>query len=58
MELLRVWPLFLVGEDPASQVYVNSKVRKCAELGIHSEKVVLSKDASQDEVFGHREAPQ
>jgi methylenetetrahydrofolate dehydrogenase (NADP+)/methenyltetrahydrofolate cyclohydrolase len=40
-----------VGEDPASQVYVNSKVRKCAELGIHSEKVVLSKDASQDEVL-------
>jgi methylenetetrahydrofolate dehydrogenase (NADP+)/methenyltetrahydrofolate cyclohydrolase len=41
----------LVGEDPASQVYVNSKVRKCAELGIHSEKVVLSKGASQDEVL-------
>ena len=41
----------LVGEDPASQVYVNSKVRKCAELGIHSEKVVLSKNASQDEVL-------
>lgn len=41
----------LVGEDPASQVYVNSKVLKCAELGIHSEKVVLSKDASQDEVL-------
>ncbi|MDA7914528.1 bifunctional 5,10-methylene-tetrahydrofolate dehydrogenase/5,10-methylene-tetrahydrofolate cyclohydrolase, partial [Akkermansiaceae bacterium] len=33
----------LVGEDPASEVYVNAKVRKCAELGIHSEKVVLSK---------------
>ncbi|MBT7970554.1 MAG: bifunctional 5,10-methylenetetrahydrofolate dehydrogenase/5,10-methenyltetrahydrofolate cyclohydrolase, partial [Verrucomicrobia bacterium] len=29
----------------------NAKVRKCAELGIHSEKVVLSKDASQDEVL-------
>jgi len=41
----------LVGEDPASQVYVNSKVRKCAELGIHSEKVVLSKGASQDDVL-------
>ena len=41
----------LVGEDPASEVYVNAKVRKCAELGIHSEKVVLSKDASQDEVL-------
>ena len=41
----------LVGEDPASEVYVNAKVRKCAEFGIHSEKVVLSKDASQDEVL-------
>lgn len=41
----------LVGEDPASQVYVNSKVRKCAELGLNSEKIVLSRDASQDEVL-------
>jgi len=41
----------LVGEDPASQVYVNSKVRKCGELGIHSEKVVLSKEATQEEVL-------
>ena len=41
----------LVGEDPASQVYVNSKVRKCAELGIHSEKIVLSKEATQKEVL-------
>lgn len=41
----------LVGEDPASQVYVNSKVRKCADLGIHSEKIVLSKDATQEEVL-------
>jgi methylenetetrahydrofolate dehydrogenase (NADP+)/methenyltetrahydrofolate cyclohydrolase len=41
----------LVGEDPASQVYVNSKVRKCSELGIHSEKIVLSGDATQQEVL-------
>ncbi|MGD1978900.1 MAG: bifunctional methylenetetrahydrofolate dehydrogenase/methenyltetrahydrofolate cyclohydrolase FolD [Akkermansiaceae bacterium] len=41
----------LVGEDPASQVYVNSKVRKCAELGLHSEKIVLSKDSTQEEVL-------
>ena len=25
----------LVGEDPASQVYVASKVKTCAELGMH-----------------------
>lgn len=41
----------LVGEDPASQVYVNSKVRKCAELGLHSEKIVLPADATQAEVL-------
>ncbi len=41
----------LVGEDPASRVYVNSKARKCAELGIHSEKIVLSKEATQEEVL-------
>ena len=28
----------LVGEDPASQVYVNMKDRKCHELGIYSAK--------------------
>ena len=41
----------LVGEDPASQVYVNSKVKKCAALGLHSEKIVLSKEATQKEVL-------
>jgi len=41
----------LVGEDPASKVYVNSKVRKCGELGIHSEKIVLSREATQEEVL-------
>ncbi|MGY8647724.1 MAG: bifunctional methylenetetrahydrofolate dehydrogenase/methenyltetrahydrofolate cyclohydrolase FolD [Verrucomicrobiales bacterium] len=41
----------LVGEDPASKVYVSSKVKKCAELGLHSEKIVLSKEATQEEVF-------
>jgi len=41
----------LVGEDPASKVYVNSKVKKCGDLGIHSEKIVLSKGATQEEVL-------
>ena len=41
----------LVGEDPASKVYVNSKVKKCGELGIYSEKIVLSKEATQEEVL-------
>lgn len=38
----------LVGDNPASQVYVASKVKKCEELGIYSEKIVLPKETSQD----------
>lgn len=34
--------VILVGEDPASQVYVGNKVKKCAELGIQSFHHVLS----------------
>jgi len=41
----------LVGEDPASKVYVGSKVRKCAELGLHSRKIELPVDATQAEVL-------
>ncbi|MBO7147066.1 MAG: bifunctional methylenetetrahydrofolate dehydrogenase/methenyltetrahydrofolate cyclohydrolase FolD [Lentisphaeria bacterium] len=41
----------LVGDNPASKVYVGSKVRKCGELGIYSEKIILPADASQDELL-------
>lgn len=41
----------LIGDDPASQVYVSSKVKKCGELGIYSEKTVLPKDATQAQVL-------
>ena len=41
----------LIGENPASQVYVGMKVKKCAELGIYSEKIVLPKDAGMEEVL-------
>ena len=34
----------LVGEDPASATYVNSKAKACLKLGIYSE--VIKKDAS------------
>ena len=43
--------VILVGEDPASQVYVGSKVRKCQELGIASEKVVLPASTTQAELI-------
>ncbi len=41
----------LVGSDPASEVYVGSKVRKCGELGLYSEKIVLPENATQEEVL-------
>ena len=40
----------LVGEDPASQVYVNSKVKACEELGIYSQKWVMPTETSQEEL--------
>ncbi|MCF7790901.1 MAG: bifunctional methylenetetrahydrofolate dehydrogenase/methenyltetrahydrofolate cyclohydrolase FolD [Victivallales bacterium] len=41
----------LIGEDPASQVYVNMKEKKSKELGFYSEKIVLNKEATMDEVL-------
>ena len=40
----------LVGDDPASQVYVNSKEKTCAQLGINSVVKRLSKDTTPAEV--------
>lgn len=40
----------LVGENPASQVYVRSKHKACQEAGINSYGHVLPADASQQEV--------
>ena len=40
----------LVGEDPASKVYVRSKQRACAEAGINSFGHNLPGDATQEEV--------
>ena len=37
----------LIGEDPASQTYVGSKVRTCNELGIYSERHDLPADTDE-----------
>ena len=42
----------LVGDDPASAVYVRSKTRACQELGIGSETLRLPASATTDEVAG------
>lgn len=36
--------VILVGEDPASQVYVRNKVNGCLAIGMHSEKIVYPAD--------------
>lgn len=40
----------LVGENPASQVYVKSKQKACAEVGIESFGYELARDSAQTEV--------
>lgn len=41
----------IVGEDPASQVYVRNKEKACARVGIFSEKIELPASATQDELL-------
>jgi methylenetetrahydrofolate dehydrogenase (NADP+)/methenyltetrahydrofolate cyclohydrolase len=41
----------LVGENPASQIYVRSKVKTCEALGLFSEKVERSKDSTTEELL-------
>lgn len=41
----------LVGEDPASQVYVRSKEKACLEVGFHSLVHRLPADTSQDQLL-------
>lgn len=41
----------LVGEDPASQVYVGSKVKTCADLGFYSRKIELPRTTTQKELI-------
>lgn len=40
-----------VGEDPASAVYVASKVKTTEDLGMHSEHIHLSAETSHDELL-------
>jgi methylenetetrahydrofolate dehydrogenase (NADP+)/methenyltetrahydrofolate cyclohydrolase len=41
----------LVGEDPASQVYVRAKGKACDKLGIYSDTIKLPVETSEDEVL-------
>lgn len=41
----------LVGEDPASQVYVRMKGKKCEELGMHSVTIILPESTTEAELL-------
>lgn len=43
--------VILVGEVPASQIYVRSKVKTCGELGIHSEMLTPPESISTEEML-------
>lgn len=43
--------VILVGEDPASQVYVRGKIRDCAECGIRSLELRLPETTTQQELL-------
>ena len=43
--------VILVGEDPASQVYVRNKVRKCEELGMRSVRIDMPASTTQEELL-------
>lgn len=42
--------VIIVGDDPASQVYVRNKERACEECGFYSVKYALSADTTQEEL--------
>ncbi len=54
---LRAWgvcpglAVVLVGDDPASHVYVRGKVRTCEALGMHSEKIELPESVATEQVL-------
>jgi methylenetetrahydrofolate dehydrogenase (NADP+)/methenyltetrahydrofolate cyclohydrolase len=41
----------LIGDDPASQVYVNSKARTCEKLGMYSEVITRPASTTQEELI-------
>ena len=41
----------IVGDDPASKVYVRNKKKACEELGIYSEEYALPAETTQDELL-------
>lgn len=45
--------VILVGENPASKVYVRNKARACEHVGIYSETIKLPEEISEEELLEH-----
>lgn len=43
--------VIIVGDDPASRVYVNNKKKACERIGIYSEEYALSADVTEEEIL-------
>lgn len=43
--------VIIVGDDPASRVYVNNKKKACEEVGVYSEEYALPKETKQEELI-------
>ncbi len=43
--------VILVGEDPASQVYVRNKHKACADVGINSVQIYMPAETTEDELL-------
>ena len=43
--------MVIVGDDPASRVYVNNKKKACEDLGIYSEEYALAEDTTEEELL-------
>ena len=43
--------VIIVGDDPASRVYVNNQKKACSEVGMYSEEFALPADTTQEELL-------
>lgn len=56
MDIVPGLAVILVGDDPASQVYVSHKIKACAKVGIKSFECRLPADVTQEQVLSEIQA--
>ena len=43
--------VIIVGENPASQIYVRNKIRACEKVGFHSETIRLDENITEENLL-------